>query len=921
MPLFGGLLGGQRLGNAHGTITIDTSQAERAQLTMRRVGQQIGGAFSGLSRGARTFSAEISKVNRELTALGIAGGIISAMGIRAAASFEEVQVQLVGMTGSLEEATELAERLRDRAAVAGLPFADLLAAAKQLLPTMQGNTEELESWLDLTRRVAVLNQREGIAGAAFAINEALTSGGTDLISLTERFNISRVQLREALEETGGDFAAALDMVLTRMGITQQTAEAMGRTFNASFAAAKDAAVQLLAEGFEPILDILTPILRQTADWLRQLREEAPEVATIGAALASITAVGAPALLFLNQIIQALQRISTLKAAAALGPILGAAGILGGAAAVGAGIGAGAVRAYGRATGNEELANATVRDALIIFNQLIFIIGDAILRLSAEIAKVVGTGATWLLNGFANVAETLAMFVRRILDLIPGPDIGALGQLREWAETTQQTADSARRFAEVLAESATGIDQRRSEYLRGLGRYLRVWGGPAQDIAAGGSGAGQAARGERFTSEQMDVIQDWATQVQEIERDANQQRLQVTQQYESQRTEIIASYELTIAREAADFARQRARQAAQLAKNIADVQADAADRERRWQADLNEQLADIRAEGTERIQEIEEEGQRNLERMRRDHGIRLMEAAANLDARAVAEEQRRFQSQITEAESEQQRRLTAERENLQERINQAREAHQERLQAAREADIQRIQDMKDALAEQQMLEDENRAIRLARMQEDHEAQLETMEEAQKERIAQINQNAIEERNAVWQGLVERLDDLGLHNQQWLSLQEKQQEQSLRLFDTYWKAWQARMTPPAGSATTGTTPVVPQSAVYDPHTGTYGGPMLTRQAGGPVYGTGAAMLHGSRSRPEYVLSQETTALLRGALGGSFDQRQLVGAVSGGRSMTIQSGAFSMPIYAAPGQNAGDIARQVEQVLTGFFRRLAE
>ena len=82
----------------------------------------------------------------------------------------------------------------------------------------------------------------------------------------------------------------------------------------------------------------------------------------------------------------------------------------------------------------------------------------------------------------------------------------------------------------------------------------------------------------------------------------------------------------------------------------------------------------------------------------------------------------------------------------------------------------------------------------------------------------------------------------------------------------------------------------------------------------------MLHGSRSRPEYVLSADTTALLRGALGGAFSQQQLVGAVGGGGGMTIQSGAFSMPIYAAPGQSPQDIGRAVTAALTQFFRSIA-
>jgi len=478
------------------------------------------------------------------------------------------------------------------------------------------------------------------------------------------------------------------------------------------------------------------------------------------------------------------------------------------------------------------------------------------------------------------------------------------------------------LAGVLANSAEDIDQKRIEYLQGLGQFLGVLPQAAQDLASGAKDAADTAR-SRFTGEQTEAISDWGEQVQEIERSANAQRLQATEQAESQRTATIAAYEKTIAREAEDFARGRARQAAQLAKNIDKIYADISDRERKWTDELNERISKLKEEGSKRIAQIEEEGQRNLERMRRDHRTRLMEAAASLDARAVAEEQRRFQGQIGTAEQELQQRLVAERESQQERINQAREAHQQRIEEARAADAQRIQDMKDSLAEQQALEDETRALRLTRMAEDHEAQLEAMAEAQQERIDQITANAEEERSAAWAGLLDRLEDLGLHNQAWLILQQAQQEKSLELFDIFWQAWQARMTPPSSTATASTTPAAPRSSVYDPRSGAYiPGPMLTRQAGGPVYDTAATMLHGSRSRPEYVLSAETTSLLRGALGGGFTQRQLVGAVAGGGGgMTIQSGAFSMPIYAAPGQNPADIAHQVEQVLTQFFRRFTE
>ena len=134
---------------------------------MRKVGQDINTSLGRATSGLNSFSAGIDPVRGQLTALSVGAGLLSGLGIKTAASFEEVNIQLVGMTGSLDAATALTEKLRKDAARAGLPFADMLQMAKQLLPSLEGSTDQLESWAKLVRRVAVLNPQEGLAGAAF----------------------------------------------------------------------------------------------------------------------------------------------------------------------------------------------------------------------------------------------------------------------------------------------------------------------------------------------------------------------------------------------------------------------------------------------------------------------------------------------------------------------------------------------------------------------------------------------------------------------------------------------------------------------------------------------------------------------------------------------------------------------------------
>jgi hypothetical protein len=191
--------------------------------------------------------------------------------------------------------------------------------------------------------------------------------------------------------------------------------------------------------------------------------------------------------------------------------------------------------------------------------------------------------------------------------------------------------------------------------------------------------------------------------------------------------------------------------------------------------------------------------------------------------------------------------------------------------------------------------------LQRMKEDHRDQLREMDNQQWQRLNQIRQHGWEEREQLDYEFQEQLTQLGLHQDDWLEAQEQGQDESLAAFQAWWDQMAAVAGGDGGAGTGGDEP--------------------SYQAGGPVTSTGLAMLHGTQSRPEYVLSADTTRLLQGALGGSFTQRQLVGAVAGagaggGTSITIQPGAFNIPIHGAPGQSATEIGAEVQRQLEELF-----
>lgn len=921
-------IGGRNLGTATGTIKIDTGDVENAGVTVKRVsrdikksiddagksgdalGTRIGAGLKTAGASVDQFSKKIGGLRGEIAAVGVAGAALSIIGLKTASNIEEATIQLKGLTGSTEEAAKLMELLRERASKVGVPFADILSASKQLLPTLEGNTAELEKLLPLVQRVAVLNRQEGLAGAAFSINEALSSGGTDLVSLTERFNISRTQLRAALQDTGGDFAAALDIVLNKMGITIDTAEEMGTTFNASLGRAKDAAAQLIGAGFTPLLNAMTPILQKTAEWLNQLRETSPAVATLGAGLAAVAAIGAPTLIFLGQVISSLQKIKALGVGGALAKLGPAAGV-GLAAAGGVGAGIGVSRAIGRATGNEELANADIEDLWTQIKQILFV---AVYGISGVITSV-GTTLSQLRYMFLTAVEgmvnAMSGFIRALADILPD----SLGgdQLNSLADGLDSFMEG-RKKAEL--EYMAGLEPGQRAFLEGALKFLGL--SSEAETAASSEGSKSPTFGAGgFSDEQAKAITQFYDDMASIEATGNEQRIAQEKQYQEQRTATITEYNRANLREEQDFARSRRRQNEQYSRDVLAITEERVQREADWLNELNESISNITSETNERISEIREEGNARIEEIEADYNQRreqaarehqdtLLNAASRLDAGAIAAEQRRYATQTAAAETEYQKRIADEREalqvrivqeqeNLAERIAQEQEAHVERIAQAREADATRIAEMREALILQQRIEDEDRAIRLQRTREDHRRQLAEAEAANKLRLAEIvKQNALEKAELT-KNFQAQLLELGISNTAYLDAQKEKQEHSLELFEKYWEDWDKMIED------------------KEPSGGSFA-------SGGVVNYTGAAKVHGSQSRPEYMLNADTTSRLRAMLG-NFNQQSILSALSGGgKGGGMNIGGINMPIYAAAGQSPTDIATAVERQLINLFRSLS-
>ncbi len=456
--------GGIALGVAHGKITLDYSGFTAAQRAVtsgsremadsaKRAGlvwdenakrfRDSAGKFQTYADSIRTGTASISqslnKLANDFALLSAAAAGLSAIGIQNAATTEQLNLRFQNLLGSQEAASAQMERLGQLARQLNAPVQQVQRSFAQLLPILKNDVDETERYLGLAARLATLNPGEGIAGATFAIGEALSSAGSDFVSLSERFQISKVQLRELVAETGS-FAGGLDAVLNRFGATDASLKQSGQTFTVAITNAQAALAEALGTGFGPILEeSITPALNSLTGFLRELKQTNPEILKLVAGVSLVAAGIAPMAFAVNALASG---FSTLKDAVVVAGTklkdfaTSATGqrVIGGGLAVAGGVGVGLAGAnalasagvrsgdLGRIADGED-AGAILAERL---KQIVVIVANAFI----EIARGVTFAGAFLLNAFDQILNVFkyganimtgafALFERSIGDLLVG----------------------------------------------------------------------------------------------------------------------------------------------------------------------------------------------------------------------------------------------------------------------------------------------------------------------------------------------------------------------------------------------------------------------------------------------------------------------------------------------------------------------
>lgn len=160
---------------------------------------------------------------------GVAAGIGAALknGLDIKVMQEQSAVLMKSLMGGADKARQsMAMLAMEAKANPMFSKQETLQAGANLAMFADGSVKKLKGLVDTAQLLSLLNPMQGLEGAAFALKEA---EGGDYVSLAERFNISKTQIRN-LKEAGLAGKELVDQILRANGISNKTlGDMMGTT--------------------------------------------------------------------------------------------------------------------------------------------------------------------------------------------------------------------------------------------------------------------------------------------------------------------------------------------------------------------------------------------------------------------------------------------------------------------------------------------------------------------------------------------------------------------------------------------------------------------------------------------------------------------------------------------------------------------
>lgn len=430
--------------------------------------------------------------------------------------------------------------------------------------------------------------------------------------------------------------------------------------------------------------------------------------------------------------------------------------------------------------------------------------------------------------------------------------------------------------------------------------------------------GAAAAPDSFTGDQQALLIDWNTKRVAVERSTQaavvnearswanarldaersftKQSVREAEDWSRQQSRTLEDFQESRAKNAKDYGKQQARQERDLGRSIAQVQADEADK-----------VADIRKDGNKQLQRIEEDFASDQAKALRHFKNDQMDAAGDLDAKAVLRLQRDFAEQqqdakeahgkqVKDAKEQLQQRLDDEAESLAKSIIQQRKALAER-QADQAADYaESNQNAQEQFDKEQARAGQDREIRLGRMAQDQQDQLDSLDRAHGKRMQQIAQQAEDENKALTEQYDKLFTGAGIRVKGFV---DTSADDAIKAFDRFYTH--------AADTLNGKTKLGESS-----ENGESGIPRTPSSpaafaSGGWVDRGGYARVHAG----EFMLS-------RGMLAGRSPIPSSVQRAISKERMSMRS--LSINIYPTPNQSPVDIAKKVRAEMREILEELA-